>query len=136
MFSSDLRENEHREVWITDTEAESFRLFLSYIYSGTLILNTSNVLQLFHLSDKYALDRLRKSCSAFMARIIRPDTVLTILPAAQLFGYRYSNPRDSKCTARCYSVIDMHTSAILDSFFGNCSFYSFHHKVSQILRHY
>jgi hypothetical protein len=116
MFSSDLREKEQREVWINDTEAEPFRIFISYIYSGILTLNASNVLQLFHLSDKYALGRLRKSCSAFMARIIRPDTVLTILPAAQLFGCLEFNSRDSKCIARCYTVIDMHTSAILDSF--------------------
>lgn len=59
MFASMLadpnkfREGQESVIEVQDSDADTFKSFLKYLYSGKVVLTPENVLHLHHLAEKY-----------------------------------------------------------------------------------
>lgn len=59
-----------------DTTVTAFRIFLRYLYSDVLEVDTSNVLEILHLSRLYLMPHLEKLCLDFVRQHISLATAL------------------------------------------------------------
>ena len=81
MFSHNLRESQHNEVEIQDLQADTVRIMLQYIYSGSLEPNT-NSKELLCAADKYQLTQLKTACELSLSRSIDIDSCVELLVLA------------------------------------------------------
>ncbi|XP_043533874.1 BTB/POZ domain-containing protein 17-like [Chiloscyllium plagiosum] len=89
-----------------------FEEFVSYLYSGTITLNTENVLPLHVLSEKYNVQELRESSQSFMlANVTSPSTynhTITWHKYANLIGLR-------QLEEECLRFITWNTNTVIKS---------------------
>lgn len=75
MFQHDLAEKNTNIVDIPDCTAESFEVFLQYLYTGSADrMSTNNVYNLYYSADKYHVDKLKKKCVKFMTSNLSVET--------------------------------------------------------------
>ena len=87
MFTHDLAEKNTNIVDIPDCAAESFEIFLHYLYSGNVeTLSASNVYDVYYAADKYRVDDLKKMCVKFMTKNISVETFSDIIALSLRHG--------------------------------------------------
>jgi hypothetical protein len=91
MFSGGSAEATAKQVKLTETPLKAFKLMLSYIYSGKLViqepLESSNLLWgILRLAHLYQLDAVVSSVVEHMSRTVTRDTVIPYLEVADIFG--------------------------------------------------
>ena len=80
MFEHDLAEKNTNVVDIPDCTAESFEVFLHYLYSGCAeTLFVSNVYNVYYAADKYHVDDLKELCVDFMKKNLSIETFCDII---------------------------------------------------------
>ena len=68
---------------ILQTDIETFRLLLTYIYTGDVVLTLANTTELLVLADFYNVPALKNKCELFLNNhIAKADGVCFILPTA------------------------------------------------------
>lgn len=87
MFEHDMAEKRYNEVDIRDCTAESFEVFIQYIYCGsTDTMSTSNVYNAYYAADKYQVDGLKKKCVQFMRRNLSLKTFCDVIALSLRHG--------------------------------------------------
>ena len=61
---------------------DTFELFLQFIYSRRVSMNSNTVKPLFLLADKYAISSLQELCSNYFKRHLSASTVLDVISFA------------------------------------------------------
>lgn len=80
MFEHDMAEKKDNEVDIPDCTAESFEVFLHYLYSGSVeTLSSSNVYNVYYAADKYRVDDLKEKCVKYMIKNISVETFCDVI---------------------------------------------------------
>lgn len=75
MFQHDMAEKNSGIVDILDCTAESFEVFLLYLYTGCAeTMSPNNVFHLYYAADKYRVDDLKKECVEFIMSILSIET--------------------------------------------------------------
>lgn len=129
-------------IKITDISYETFDLFLTYIYTGELVLEKDEIRQLIELSycaQKYMIEDLRRKCLKKLAELLNRDTILLFLAksfenhledflvsclyfvadsleAGNSFSNLLLNNEESHLTARCFEFL---AKNLLD-YLGEC----------------
>lgn len=67
MLHSDMLEGKTGRVDIKDIDATVFQQFLKSLYTGMLpSLTVDSAMQLYQVSDKYAVDTMKKQCAEYL----------------------------------------------------------------------
>ena len=86
MFKSQMKEHYEPIANITaDVNATSIKMLIEFIYTGTIIINTENVMQLLAAADYLQIDDIKQFCIEFLESILAIDTSVSILGAAHLY---------------------------------------------------
>lgn len=98
-------------IAIDDCEADSFMELLRFIYYDEVHLNSTNVVDVLYLANKYIVPVLSKECVNFLLEHVESENVLGVLNAAICFG-------EKRLEKHCWSILSRLTSDILvsDSF--------------------
>lgn len=85
MFTNDTLEKKTGIVKITDSDPETFREFLSFLYSGEVNFNKCNICDLYRISDKYNVPKLKLMCVNFMPEHLSVDNFCEMLTLSHQF---------------------------------------------------
>ena len=67
-------------------DAEAFSLLLNYLYSGSVLINSSNVLHLLRLANNFLVSKLKNYCAEYLDRYLDPDNVLSVRELAAKYN--------------------------------------------------
>ncbi|XP_033725009.1 BTB/POZ domain-containing protein 6-like [Pecten maximus] len=99
---------ENGEIIIPDISAETFRLFLRYLYTDKLDLTVSTVVPVCYAASKYCVDILVSLCETFLSELLTVDCVCALLE--QTHNFKMENLK-----TKCLRFIQEHAFAILKS---------------------
>ncbi|XP_045160575.2 BTB/POZ domain-containing protein 1-like [Mercenaria mercenaria] len=74
------------EIELSDTDSNTFRLFLKYLYTDSTDLTEESVPAVMQIAHKYQVTSLLAYCSEYLIGILRPDNVCAVLELALFFG--------------------------------------------------
>lgn len=87
MFQHDMVEKNSGVVDIPDCTAESFEVFLLYLYTGCAdTMSRNNVFHLYYAADKYRVDDLKEDCVEFMMSILSVETFCDVIALSLRHG--------------------------------------------------
>ncbi|XP_014661668.1 PREDICTED: BTB/POZ domain-containing protein 19-like isoform X2 [Priapulus caudatus] len=98
---------------------EHFKSVLMYIYTGRLVLNYDNVVDILSIAQHLGLDDLQKNCEDFVARQLNLDNACLFLAAAMRMGQQFQGSSDNSFVERCAEYIEenaeecIHTESFL-----------------------
>ena len=95
-------------VHLSDTNEESLKQFLRFLYTEECTLTTDNVLMILYLAKKYILPSLTEKCVHFLARNLNTENVLDILEQAGRFD-------EEELGYKCWKVIQSKTDEVVSS---------------------
>lgn len=85
MFKNDTLEKKTGVVKISDCDPEAFGEFLSFLYSGEVKFNKCNICDLYRISDKYNVPKLKSICVNFMPEHLSVDNFCEMLILSHQF---------------------------------------------------
>lgn len=87
MFEHDMKEKDSREVIIEDCDPTAFKLFLEYLYTGSIeTLSEDSIFNLYHISDKYDVSGLKEVCVDFIQRSLTIESFCDFAKFALLYN--------------------------------------------------
>lgn len=93
--------NNDLEIPVLNLDTSAFKLVLSYIFTGNIILTKKNMLPVFEVATRYAVEHLLQHCSEYIAENISKQNLLTIFE----FNKNYKN---SVINKKCKQIIFEH----------------------------
>jgi len=86
MLSTDMKEGLEKKIKIMEFEPQTVKLFLSYMYKGTVPVDDfkSCALDLLQMGKMYEIDTLYAFCENFIARNVTSDNVADVYKIAKL----------------------------------------------------
>ncbi|XP_041361417.1 BTB/POZ domain-containing protein 2-like isoform X2 [Gigantopelta aegis] len=84
MFNGPMAET--GEVDIPDVDANVFNLFLRFLYTDDVTIDSDNVMHLLYLAKKYSAGKLEDKCLGFLEISLTAENVWTILEQAKFFN--------------------------------------------------
>ena len=88
MFSSSLMERYQDTVVIQQFDAESIKILIEFIYTGTIDINTENIMSLLATADYLQIDEVKVFCFEFLEQALTVENCLEIAKISTL----YDNP--------------------------------------------
>lgn len=85
MLASDMTERKENLIEIPDVDIDTFKVFLSYLYTG-FVEDENLTMELLILADKFLDQRLKDSCEIFLCRYISFDDAVDKLLLAKRHG--------------------------------------------------
>jgi len=85
LFTTNLAEQNQSVITISGVDANSMRLVLDYIYTGTVVLNSDTVQNLLSSANLFQLRGLRDGCADYMEQKIEIDNCIGIHFFAQVY---------------------------------------------------
>lgn len=80
MLQHDTKENSTGVVDIPDCSAETFQIFLAYVYTGGVdTISSDNVCDLYYIADKYQVNDLKSECVEFMKKNLSVENFCKIM---------------------------------------------------------
>ncbi|XP_046368506.2 BTB/POZ domain-containing protein 6-like isoform X1 [Haliotis rufescens] len=73
------------QMLIPDIQADNFKTFLRFLYTGKVALTPNTVLGLMYAARKYNITRLDKQCERFCLKSLSPSNACLYLQQAELF---------------------------------------------------
>ena len=107
MFYGDLAETKP-VVHLSDTDEESLREFLRFLYTDKCDLSADNVASVMYLSKKYIVPSLTKKCVEVMERILKVDNALIILEQAIHFD-------EDELKKKCWDFVESLAAEVVDT---------------------
>ena len=105
MFYGNLAQKES-PIRLEDTDDESFREFLRFLYTDDCKISAENAIGVMYLAKKYLVSSLAKKC--VLEASINPDNVFTVLEQAMQFD-------EKKLEAKCWGIVSKKTQECLNS---------------------
>ena len=96
-----------RKIEIYDTTSAHFKLFLEYVYKGSLDLtkmSLDQVSELLLLADRYEMDALKTETQRDLSDRVDADTALTLLGVSDTF---YANDLKVRLLTSCVQALKM-----------------------------
>lgn len=112
MFFMGFKESSLKEIVIPNIEVDIFKLFIDYLYSGSVTITKDNVMKLLPVADQFNVSSLRKACFEYLVRNINKDSVIKMLLESQDGTYKFNC---DELISRCLKFIDKHTSDVIKS---------------------
>ena len=108
MFCGSLAAETSEHIHLPDCDYEGMLEFLRFIYTGEVMFNGSNVLQLSYLAEKYMIEFLTKRCILFLRDHLDSSNVFCVLKHSKLI--------ENKSLLRsCWKFIDKECKDVLES---------------------
>ena len=107
MFCGEMAEKSNT-IDLPDCEYEGMLEMLRYLYSNTVELHGSNVLQVLYVAKKYILPSLAQKCVVFLLRNLDVANVLCVLSHAQKYD-------EKNLVDRCWEMIESETEEVVKS---------------------
>ena len=80
-----MKESTQREIILHEVSYEPFLAVLEYIYTDTLVSDTSdvdNLLDILVLADRFLLDHLKQLCEHYLIRLLSAETAIYLVSCA------------------------------------------------------
>uniref|UniRef100_A0A0K2TSK0 BTB domain-containing protein n=2 Tax=Lepeophtheirus salmonis TaxID=72036 RepID=A0A0K2TSK0_LEPSM len=116
-LTSGMKEAIEKKIIISDVSPCVFRLFLKYIYSGSLSvegLPIDQISELLLLSDRYEMDSLKNICESILAQKTSNENVLELLSISDTYNA-------SKLKAKCIEYVHSNPEVIEANIFSQLS---------------
>ncbi|XP_071034212.1 uncharacterized protein [Parasteatoda tepidariorum] len=85
MFERDMLESKNGVVEIHDVESKTLKLFLEYLYSGTVDkLDVESAKNLLVVADKYEVLSLKEMCSGYLESVLSLNNVCDVLSLSDM----------------------------------------------------
>ena len=85
MFKIEMREQYERVIPVHGVDEESMGFLIEFMYTGTIEINSGNVMPLLSAADYLQLDDVKMFCFEFLQTVICSETWFAILSAATLY---------------------------------------------------
>lgn len=109
MFFGGLAESNSKPIKIEDIDYDSFRSFLSFIYTRELVLESvEDAIKIFYAARKYDVADVEDICESFLYTKIEPNNVCQIFEFGKFF-------EKSELREICMAVIRQKTSDVFNS---------------------
>ena len=89
MFKSKMKERYEPSVKIEGADHTALKTLIDYVYTGSIVITESNVMNLLHAADYLQLDDVKDFCFEYLQSITSRDNCFAVLTVANL--YRSSN---------------------------------------------
>jgi len=100
--------SEAKEIKIEGTDAITFKQFLEFLYSGSIIIEETNALKLLSVAFTYGMTTLEDACSGFLGKTLEPENTLDVLSASL-------NLTKKELQLDCLTFIRSHPTEVLAS---------------------
>ena len=107
MFYGELAEK-NSTVYLSDTNDESLKEFLRFLYTDDCNLTADNAVFVLYLAKKYIVPSLAKKCTIFLSSNLAEENVFVVLQQALQFN-------EKKLEKKCWDMIDLETSEAIVS---------------------
>ena len=87
MFSLSLKERYQDTVAIQQFDGESIKNLIEFIYTGTIDINTDNVMSLLSTADFLQIDEVKEFCFEFLEQVLTIENCLEIIKVSNLYSY-------------------------------------------------
>ena len=85
MFKSKMKERYEPVIEVKGVDEKSVKDLIDYIYTGSVEINGSNIVNLLHAADYLQLEDVKGFCFDFLKSIVSTDNCFAVLSAAYLF---------------------------------------------------
>ena len=128
MFSASLKERYQDTIAIQQFDGESIQILIEFIYTGTIDINTDNVMSLLSTADYLQIDDVKEFCFEFLKQALTVENCLEIWKVSNL----YSNLSTLQQT---YQYICEHfLEIVLEDSFKNLSISALNSLISRLDR--
>lgn len=86
LFDSCWKENEQERIVIEDLDERTLKCLMNFIYSGELLMNTTNVLNLLAAADFLQLAFVKESCGVYLKTLVNDENCVAMLFIANKFN--------------------------------------------------
>lgn len=86
MFKHDMEEKLTGRVNISDCDPEAFKVFLIFLYSGSVDFTKCNICELYKITDKYDVSELKLMCKDFITKNLSLKNFCEILVLCDQFN--------------------------------------------------
>ena len=107
MFYGNLAQKES-SIRLEDTDDESFKEFLRFLYTDDCKINAENAIGVMYLAKKYLIWSLTEKCCRVLEASIKPGNVFTVLEQAMQFD-------EKKLEEKCWDIVSKKTQECLNS---------------------
>lgn len=66
------------QLTITSQDPEVFRCLLAYMYTGTVVVDKTNVAELLRLANRLLIAKLKEHCAEYLERYLDASNCLTV----------------------------------------------------------
>ena len=101
MFYGDLAQKDS-PIHMTDTEEESFKEFLRFLYTDECKITAENAIGVLYLAKKYLISSLADKCCKVLVASVAPDNVFLVLEQAIKFC-------EKDLEAKCWGIVSKKT---------------------------
>ena len=85
MFKTEMKEKQQPTVELANIDGTAVKKLIEFMYTGSIIINNKNVLNLLSTADYLQMDEAKKFCFEFLHSVITADTCFLILNVASLY---------------------------------------------------
>ena len=84
-FQVEMKEKYENSVTIHNISTMSMQTIIDFIYTGKIVINNENVIDLLSAADYLFVDEVKQYCFAFLASVLNTKNCFEILSKAQLY---------------------------------------------------
>ena len=84
-FQVEMKEKYENSVTIYNISTKSMQTIINFIYTGKIIIDNENVMDLLSAADYLVVDEVKQYCFAFLSSVLNTENCIEILLKAQLY---------------------------------------------------
>eukprot|EP00033_Pygsuia_biforma_P003666 GCRY01004014.1.p1 GENE.GCRY01004014.1~~GCRY01004014.1.p1 ORF type:complete len:512 (+),score=148.00 GCRY01004014.1:245-1780(+) len=107
MFTNGMKESTQDEITL-EVESNVLRTFLDYLYSGKIIINSSNVFMVLESSAFFQISKLTEMCEDFLLDTLSPSNLIQYYDTA----FTFNLPRLLK---KCHGTLTLRFQVLQDT---------------------
>ena len=85
MFETNMKERYENKVEVSGFDGQIIKMLVQYMYTGTITIDSSNVMNVLAAADYLQLDSVKDYCFDYMVSKLTPQNCLNIISASILF---------------------------------------------------
>ena len=105
LFKTEMKEKYQPVVKLTDVNGGSVLSLIEFIYTGDIVTNNKNVLDLLSTADYLLIDKAKQFCFEFLLSVVTADTCFAILSVAGLYQHDQLKERALRCIEENFGEI-------------------------------
>ncbi|CAM9249654.1 unnamed protein product [Scytosiphon promiscuus] len=103
-----MSESQTRRVELRDVAPEGFDAIVRYVYTGKVVVDSDNVMDIFSLAHRFGMGELLRACAEVLDQSMNCDDVCRVLEAAEYYGH-------AELVTKCWHLIKENTPRVLRS---------------------